>query len=236
MNYYAKLTHEGKAIALPVNDDGTLDCIYKNLNGHLETNATEVDCSRNQLTSLNCPNATHVYCWNNKLTSLNCPNATWVRCWDNQLTSLDCPNIEILYSDVLMLNGKLSIGEDGIISTIVSTKTSGDYTIHLDDRGFYIAMKGKWSAHAETAKEAISECVFKEENESLDKSEIIDRIKSKGTVNWLDYRLLTGACRAMTLKFLEERELPEDVEVSISEAINLTAGRYGSEQFKAMLS
>ncbi|MFA5382044.1 MAG: hypothetical protein WC356_02680 [Candidatus Micrarchaeia archaeon] len=58
---------------------------------------TELDCSNNQLTSLDAPNATELRCYNNQLTSLDAPNATKLDCSNNQLTSLDAPNATVLY-------------------------------------------------------------------------------------------------------------------------------------------
>ncbi|CAH1765139.1 4440_t:CDS:2 [Entrophospora sp. SA101] len=58
-------------------------------------NLTELNCSRNQLPSLDvlgCPNLTELYCYNNQLTSIDlskCPNLTELYCPGNQLTSID---------------------------------------------------------------------------------------------------------------------------------------------------
>ena len=59
------------------------------------TNLTELDCSENQLTSLdvsNCTNLTKLNCSENQLTSLDisgCTSLTELGCNDNPLTSLD---------------------------------------------------------------------------------------------------------------------------------------------------
>jgi len=74
-------------------DAGIKDaCVFCNLPQSL----TYLDCSKNQLTSLdNLPQGlTELRCSNNKLTSLdNLPQSlTKLICWNNQLTSLDIAN------------------------------------------------------------------------------------------------------------------------------------------------
>ena len=235
MKYYARLTHEGITKELMVNNEGKLRVAGMSLKGSLETNATYVDCENNQLTELSCPKATCVYCENNQLTELSCPVADYVYCYKNKLTELNCPNIETLYSDIIKLNGVANmVGVDGIISKVLSTHTLGEYIIHKTVR-YYIAVKGKYSAHGKTIKEAIDDCLFKELNESKDKSEIIAEIKAKGTMNWIDYRLLTGSCRKMTLEFLKEKGISEDAEVNIDDVISMTDGRFGNYKVRKVL-
>src|SRR3989344_1924529 len=82
-----------------------LDCSYNQLTSleHCPKNLQKLDCRNNQLTSLEyCPwNLQKLYCQNNQLTSLeHCPsNLQQLYCSNNQLTSLEhCPwNLQELY-------------------------------------------------------------------------------------------------------------------------------------------
>ena len=66
------------------------------------TALTHLDCSRNNLTSLDvsgCTALTSLYCYNNDLTSLNvsgCTELETLMCYNNQLTSLDVSDLTAL--------------------------------------------------------------------------------------------------------------------------------------------
>ena len=76
---------------------------------------TKLDCSDNQLTSLDLPKSTvltELFCFENKLTSLDLPKSTVLTelfCFENKLTSLDvsrCARLNTLYCDSNRINGK----------------------------------------------------------------------------------------------------------------------------------
>lgn len=74
-NYYAYIIDSnGLKKEFEVSESGILNIGNKNLKGILFSNATEVYCYNNQLSSLDLPNATSVSCKNNNLSSLvnNC--------------------------------------------------------------------------------------------------------------------------------------------------------------------
>ena len=97
-NYYAYIIDSnGLKKEFEVSESGILNIGNKNLKGILFSNATEVYCYNNQLSSLDLPNATSVSCHNNQLSSLDLPNATFVSCKNNQLSSLDLPNATEVY-------------------------------------------------------------------------------------------------------------------------------------------
>ena len=76
---------------------------------------TKLDCSDNQLTSLDLPKSTvltELFCFENKLTSLDVSKniaLTELYCSNNQLTSLNvsrCARLNTLYCDSNRINGK----------------------------------------------------------------------------------------------------------------------------------
>lgn len=95
----------------------------------------------------------------------------------------------------------------------------------------YVAEKDNIFAHGKTIREAVSDLQFKI-RESMDVSEHIARIAQQGFMNANDYRLLTGACRQGTDRFLSEHNLTWDDTMPVEEVLQLTKGFYGYESFQ----
>ena len=95
----------------------------------------------------------------------------------------------------------------------------------------YIAEKNGYTAHGKTIKEAIEDVEFKRlRNMNID--EHIKRIKEQGYMTANDYRLITGACRYGTNKFLEENNLTWEDKKSVEDVLKLVKGEYGYSSFK----
>jgi hypothetical protein len=93
---------------------------------------------------------------------------------------------------------------DGYTMLIGSTRTMGEYSVSKaryfgggeikNLKACYIARNGEHTAHGETAAEAIRDCRFKAMQAGFDSAELVETIKRRGTVEFNDFRLLTGAC------------------------------------------
>ncbi|MEM6260737.1 MAG: hypothetical protein AAGI37_21015 [Planctomycetota bacterium] len=104
----------------------------------------------------------------------------------------------------------------------------------------YVVSRGEHHAHGETAKEAITDLMFKE----ADKDESIYRGMSPDTEKTVEdwivaYRVVTGACRLGVREFIERLtkhrgELKESY--TLSELLEMTQGEYGSERFREVVA
>jgi hypothetical protein len=152
---------------------------------------------------------------------------------NNELKNVVISKTDItIYCDVLFKDKEENeyIALDGIASKLYNKKVVGAFTIYNSDKGYIVLSEGI-SAHGDSVKKAFKDWFFKQD-QTRDISEIITRIKQKGTVNWLDYRLVTGSCESQTLAFLHEKGLSQESEIPIRDAIEITEGRYQSETFK----
>lgn len=73
----------------------TLTCIYCNLTS-LKTDAKNVDCGFNHLTSIDCPNVINLSCNDNSFEELYCETAISINCRYNPLKKIVCPNVRTL--------------------------------------------------------------------------------------------------------------------------------------------
>lgn len=120
---------------------------------------------------------------------------------------------------------------DNEIVIINSTKQFQDYTIYSaqnienyfnGNKVFKIVSKeydGKtYYAHCEHIKKGIEDVNFKIARENYNLSEIAQQIKNKNnTINWYDYRLITGACEFGTKEWLDQNNYTTDDTMNISE-------------------
>ena len=123
---------------------------------------------------------------------------------------------------------------------ILSRKELGDIeVIHTKyfntDKESYVAKREDLAAHGATIKEAISDLTFKEMQQK-NVSEHVARIKEQGYVTPDDYRLVTGACRQGTGRFLAEHGFGWDDKLSIPETLEIVKGHWGSEKFIELFS
>jgi len=159
---------------------------------------------------------------------------------NNKLVRLSYYNHDPIYRDIK--NVKLV---DGYTMTINSTKQLDQYKIHktyyIDDyfhddipQKVFIAEQDNLYAHGKSIKEAIEDLEFKKLSQ-LGANEHIKRIIKQGYMSAQDYRLLTGACREGTNRFLDDNDLTWKDTKSIDEVIKLTKGNYGHTVFIRLL-
>ena len=87
-------------------------------------------------------------------------------------------------------------------------------------------------AHGSSLREAQESLMYKTGNRDTSpyKSWKLSDIKSKQELIKA-YRVITGACEFGTRQFCNSRELPD--EATVEQALKITAGQYGANQFKA---
>lgn len=95
----------------------------------------------------------------------------------------------------------------------------------------YVAEKDRFSAHGETIHKAIEDLQFKI-LQGRNLKEHIQRIKQQGYMNANDYRLITGACREGTDRFLQEHGLTWEDTMPVEQVLEITKGRYGFDKFR----
>jgi Leucine-rich repeat (LRR) protein len=108
-----------------------------------------LDCSRNNITSLNLSNnllLRHLTCTHNKLSTIDVSKITWIahiRCSHNQITSLDFSNnvaIKSLYCDHNQLN---SAAMEKFLTSLHSNTINGGKAIYISDNpGLTSAVSG----------------------------------------------------------------------------------------------
>ncbi len=109
----------------------------------------------------------------------------------------------------------------------------GDYTVYVGKiPGQILVSDGELWAHCKTAREGISDILFKRgkdrgadqyRNVDLDTPRTVDELMTM-------YRVITGACRAGTEAFVRSiKDLKETY--SIREAMDITKGQYNSDAF-----
>ena len=94
-------------------------------------------------------------------------------------------------------------------------------------------IKGK--THSKKNQEAIKDVTFKHRQATMDLSEVVSEIKTKGSVTRADYRLLTGACRSGIERFLEDNGLADTKSMPIKDVLKLTEDAYGGSRFAELM-
>ena len=106
-----------------------------------------------------------------------------------------------------------------------------------DGQRCYIARSGDYTAHGDSVATAVRDVEFKRLNDTFDESELVEQIRSKGTVTFNEYRLLTGACESGLRHGLASLGLPEDTqELPLDRVIELSAGQYGGDRIAAIFA
>ena len=164
----------------------------------------------------------------------------------NSLTSLP-EGTEFKNSGGVYLNSLKGKGElyksltvevvDGCTMLVRSTRNVGDF---MADHCWYmgggpveklsscfVATKGEQSAHGDSIREAIRDVEFKVLQLNFNTDDLVAKIKERGTIKFNDYRLLTGACESGLRHGIEEAGVTE--EVSVSQIVEISKGRFGGE-------
>ena len=99
----------------------------------------------------------------------------------------------------------------------------------------FVAKRGDFNAHGDTVKEAVSDLLFKEQ-QAMDVSEHVKRVKEQGYVTPNDYRLLTGACRQGTEQFLQANGFTWEDRLPIGEVCELVKDQFGGSRFIELMA
>ena len=122
---------------------------------------------------------------------------------------------------------------DGILwGNVKHVKKRENITIYKTPLG-YCAVEDELSAHGKNLREAIEDLTFKKLR-NTDTSKIVEEIKKTGKVTRLQYRAITGACRAGTEAFCNRNNIKEEQEeISLEELrkILIPGKDYGAETF-----
>ena len=123
---------------------------------------------------------------------------------------------------------------DDILTQYKRKKKYGEYTIYIGKiPGKNLVKKGSLYAHCEKISDGIADIAFKECKErgaeQYRNISLTDKIKTNDIITM--YRVITGACRQGTNSFLQGIKNIKS-EYTVSEAIEITKGQYGSEVFK----
>lgn len=135
---------------------------------------------------------------------------------------------------------------DGYTMVIRSTKKKGDYTIIraayfgggelADLKKCWIAQHGEYFAHGKTIEQAMRDVRFKAMEHDFDQDELIAEIKARGTVQFNDFRLITGACESGLKHGMEQAGLdPSADELPLEAVLGAAFGSYG-ERFKSLFA
>ena len=133
---------------------------------------------------------------------------------------------------------------DGYTMLIVSTRTKGNISISRAQyfRGdkapvqrCYIASQGEHNAHGETANEALLDLRFKIAQVDYDPSELVEAIKARGSIKWVEFRLLTGACAEGLREGLRGLGYAPDLdEMPLADAMRVVRGHFGDARMAAL--
>ena len=135
---------------------------------------------------------------------------------------------------------------DGECTRLIKSRKIGGVTLwsaqffkgHLDtDPRGYVAQEGETYAHGDTAELAMRDLRFKIAQRDFDCDELVADIKARGTVQFNDYRLLTGACESGLREGLRARGLePDTDELPLADALRLSADGFGGHTFARLMA
>ena len=190
------------------------------------------------------------------LTEIHIPEGVtsigdWVFCGCKSLKEIHIPEgVTSIGNDAFAWCGSLTEityqGEhsvrciDGYCMEIYKSRKLQDITI-LDGSYFpfgeraFVAKRGDFNAHGSTVKEAVSDLLFKEQ-QAMDVSEHVKRVKEQGYVTPNDYRLLTGACRQGTEQFLQANGFTWEDRLPIGEVCKLVKDQFGGSRFIELMA
>ncbi len=152
---------------------------------------------------------------------------------DDTATVINAPeNIEISFETWLERGYVVA---DGISKRLISKKKLKDievFTVEnfLDHKEEFVVKRGETFSHGETVEQAIKDLRYKlSDRDTTRFKEWTPKTKITLDDAIQAYRAITGACEFGVKSFCESKKLPE--KLTVSKAIELTKGSYGSEQF-----
>ena len=140
---------------------------------------------------------------------------------------------EVFLKDGDFIRGKYIYADD-ILTPIKREKRIGDYTYYVGRfQNENVLTDGTYYAHCGNIRDGIRDLAFKRDRDrSMEQYRAVtmDAVLPVEEMVTM-YRVITGACQLGTERFLQSLgELKK--EYSVSEAIRLTAGQYGAEEFR----
>lgn len=136
-------------------------------------------------------------------------------------------------NNIYSVTGKPAISVDGILSHIIKQKGNLYHVINYgENEKSYLVVDGLVWSHGKSLKDAKESLKYKLVNRDTTfcrhwKPD--EKIRTNLMIR--AYRAITGACESQTRAFCESHNLPKTI--SAIEAIKLTEGQPGSNQFKA---
>ena len=128
---------------------------------------------------------------------------------------------------------------DGDTMLIISSRKIGDVTVSRARyfgggdiaklKPCFIASQGDNNAHGDTVEQAMRDLRFKAMSEDFDCDELVETIKARGTVEFNDFRLITGACESGLRHGMEECGLdPGVAEYPLATVLAKAHGSFGA--------
>ena len=135
---------------------------------------------------------------------------------------------------------------DGICTRLISRRSIGEglelwsaqyFRGDLKaDKRCYVAQDGDTYAHGDTPERALRDLRFKIASVHFDADDLVATIRSRGTVTFNDYRLLTGACDAGLREGLRARGVdPDTEELPLDQVLALSRDGYGGDRFARLI-
>ena len=129
---------------------------------------------------------------------------------------------------------------DGITQKLVSKKKIKDVEVFTvtnfpHKKESYVVKRGEVFSHGDTVKQAINDLKYKissRDTSQFKKWKLDKVITEEEAIN--AYRSITGACESGTRMFCESIKVPK--KLTVKKVIELTDGRFGSDQFKEFFS
>ncbi|WP_307417503.1 hypothetical protein, partial [Brevundimonas nasdae] len=136
---------------------------------------------------------------------------------------------------------------DGYTMRLITSRAVGGVTLWSAqyfkgdpdaDPRCYVAQEGETYAHGESAESALRDLRFKIAQRDFDVDDLVSKIKARGTVEFNDYRLLTGACEAGTKAHLLSFGIDPDKTESLplAQALEISRSGYGGETFARLVA
>ena len=127
------------------------------------------------------------------------------------------------------------VNADGIMQKLVSKKKRGKVEIFTVEnfpqkKKSYVVKKGETFSHGETVEKAIEGLRYKlsdRDTSRFKKWKLDTKVSEEDAIQ--AYRAITGACEFGVKSFVESVKIPKSL--TVKKVIELTSGRYGSEQF-----
>jgi hypothetical protein len=201
-------------------------------------------CSNNFITNFKyCPQIIggNFWCHNNQFTSFEfCPQIIGghLNNFDSKFTSLEGKPLEYQDMFIPFYNAGYILA-DGILTKRISERKKGDLTIYKTstlgtDEIIYVAKQGNITAHAETARKAIEELIFKDANRDVSQYQNMPLDTTHTPKDWaFIYRYITGSCKTGVEMFLQGKQLKKTY--TLEEILKETQGQYRFERFKEIV-